>query len=358
MRSTQRQSRLLQLPAELQQAIFIDCIPNRIHICLQQDKLRCFTCVLSATGDGENLDDSKREPGSGAHSNALWARRLASSWGSHWRCEEMAYTRPRERPMIQNTPMSLLLVCKEMFFCIENAMRGTTTVVLTDLETLSFMASRVNDTQSLKGDRSLSITPSLLPRVMELNITLRLPLVDLRSLEEPEDSSLATAFANTWRRLHQNLACFKHLQRLQLWLDHDYTSSWYHVNEHAILSTFLSDTMPNYTISISLPEFHHKLKDRHRHYMENDPPAGVDLQRRSRLVNFGRRDSQEKPLMAFEPNFPVSMDIMTEFGNNMSPAEVEAWERNRWERGEDVAETLRKELDEWAGLNMCGLHNI
>ncbi|KAF2726537.1 hypothetical protein EJ04DRAFT_582604 [Polyplosphaeria fusca] len=339
--NTQRQSRLLSLPAELQQAIYVLCIPDRIHICLQQGKLQWFTCAL-AVSDEEYLDGSERNPGEGAQSEPLWARRLASSWGSHWNCEEIAYTRPHGGG---DPLLSLLLVCKEMFFGIKDAISGNTIVALTDLETLGFLAKRSKETQTHNRDQNFSIMPNLLPRVVELNITLWLPLANLRSLEEQENSSLATESTNMWQQLHSMLACFKHLQMLHLWLDHDDPCFWHTMNERAILSTFISERAPDCKISLSLPKLHPWYEDPHRHYLNDaDLPATVHLQRRMRQWHFGRNDAQGLPVLEFKADFPILLGLPDMEG--FDKKRTEAIERGMWESGEDVERTMMR----WSGI--------
>jgi hypothetical protein len=127
---SQPQSALLRLPAELRHEIYSYILPDDIHILLQGEKCFMAACVERsnpwhskwATGHerepkGRNVDYRKK--------NAVFARRLQSTWGPHWVCEENVFglhqnvldVESEDRSDVQaeyKPDLTLLLACKSM----------------------------------------------------------------------------------------------------------------------------------------------------------------------------------------------------------------------------------------------------
>lgn len=105
-------SPLCRLPLEIRKQIFAYLVPPRIHIQLSRDNvnknavLRLSSCVnVNLTGDcycfdRRRTDDPPQE---------IWARRLQSPWGIHWRCEELS-GQPQH-----SSAWSLMASCKSMY---------------------------------------------------------------------------------------------------------------------------------------------------------------------------------------------------------------------------------------------------
>jgi hypothetical protein len=113
----QSQSRLLQALAEIRHEIFSYILPAQFHLYLQDDKLCLLTCLeLDKNKRSSNsfqepksypYDGQKRSHDKYHGPDYVWARRIESSWGPHWTCEENI--------QIGNmSAMSLLLSCERM----------------------------------------------------------------------------------------------------------------------------------------------------------------------------------------------------------------------------------------------------
>lgn len=109
----QLQSRLLQAPFDVRNAILLHLCPDVVHVHLLGSKLVITECV-SPEAIHEDGDGDERREGILADENQwnfehtfVWARRLMSTWGPHWRCEEVAAGK-------QVLLEPLLRVCKMM----------------------------------------------------------------------------------------------------------------------------------------------------------------------------------------------------------------------------------------------------
>ncbi|KAH4121626.1 hypothetical protein HBH64_165040 [Parastagonospora nodorum] len=80
----QTNSRLLQAPYDIQCQIFNYLLPRDVHVFMHEDILRISECVGCPEADGY-YPGLEREKGVGYD---VWARRLKSTWGPHWKCEE------------------------------------------------------------------------------------------------------------------------------------------------------------------------------------------------------------------------------------------------------------------------------
>lgn len=90
-------SKLLNIPYDVRREIYNHLIPPSYHVYFEEGRRRLSPCVLSPVipprvsgwerrhNFPESMQDWKDEQ------LALWARRLQSSWGEHWNCEEAAH---------------------------------------------------------------------------------------------------------------------------------------------------------------------------------------------------------------------------------------------------------------------------
>jgi hypothetical protein len=88
----QAPSPLLALPLELRQAIYSQLLPHGIHLSLRDKQPHLSVCVQPDSNHGhwgqERCDAASRtRPYSDP--DPVWAKRLQSTWGPHWECEEM-----------------------------------------------------------------------------------------------------------------------------------------------------------------------------------------------------------------------------------------------------------------------------
>jgi hypothetical protein len=88
----QHPSPLMRLPTELRLEIYSYLLPSQFHIRFLQGKLYVTTCLQP---DPDDPDDffTPAMPHRYARWNEMdpvWARRCASTWGPHWKCDEEA----------------------------------------------------------------------------------------------------------------------------------------------------------------------------------------------------------------------------------------------------------------------------
>jgi hypothetical protein len=116
---SQPQSALLRLPAELRHDIYSYLLPDGIHAHLRGGKLNLSPCLEhSYLRRNLYLDGDERDPAAQRGwtptrgyptDTPTHLRRLESTWGPHWMCEEQ-FSESKER-----FDMTLALVCKSMY---------------------------------------------------------------------------------------------------------------------------------------------------------------------------------------------------------------------------------------------------
>lgn len=116
------ESNLLLLPRELRHEIFGYLIPDRIHVYHRGDKFCLSACVGPTSIGGEdsskpyvdlfaNMPDGfERKSSPVTYPDPIWARRLQSTWGPHWKCEENTLDEHKEGKI----DATLLTVCKSV----------------------------------------------------------------------------------------------------------------------------------------------------------------------------------------------------------------------------------------------------
>ncbi len=111
---SQRESKLVSAPAEIRRAIYANTIPSQIHAFLSQGRIQLSVCLQPNLGD-DHHDGHERETRGEELSQAKWARRLRSSWGPHWECEQVAFAENTDvHEHCRNHIHNLLVVCKKM----------------------------------------------------------------------------------------------------------------------------------------------------------------------------------------------------------------------------------------------------
>lgn len=100
----QSQSPFFRLALELRQVIYSHLLPDAIDVFMQDDKVITSACVMPEQTwdlDGserrtaqDSLEDfrwiQERQITKPLPKDHTWARRVRSTWGPHWRCEEVA----------------------------------------------------------------------------------------------------------------------------------------------------------------------------------------------------------------------------------------------------------------------------
>lgn len=117
---TQAENQLLSVPNEVLQAIYAHLVPDGVHVFLRQGKIVLSKCVMPVVTD--DLTGFERSTTGNKSADTIWARRLKSSWGPHWQCEEVAQGRIehyRHQDICDDsgseTTMALLFVCKKLY---------------------------------------------------------------------------------------------------------------------------------------------------------------------------------------------------------------------------------------------------
>ena len=105
-------SRLFLAPYDIRRAIYVHLITNQVHVFLRQGKIHLSVCVEPSPA-GDHYGFERRTSGD-LSSDTIWARRLRSSWGPHWKCEEVASRINDNYGAAYGINVAVLLVCKRM----------------------------------------------------------------------------------------------------------------------------------------------------------------------------------------------------------------------------------------------------
>lgn len=114
----QTQSILFRAPFDVRRMIFSYSCPSAVHVHIKNDKVVISECVspdaIHDQSDGSDRKADLPPPGRrwDREDDYLYAQRLMSTWGPHWRCEEAA--RRQQRDLKPSTLLSMLDVCKLM----------------------------------------------------------------------------------------------------------------------------------------------------------------------------------------------------------------------------------------------------
>ncbi|KAF2494342.1 hypothetical protein BU16DRAFT_619469 [Lophium mytilinum] len=376
----QTNCRLLLAPYDIRRTIYFYLLPTCNHVFLNEhDKLCLSSCDESPIEDAR--PEKKRCTGCvGEASPALllppyeeyvtcepcktwtstWARRLRSSWGPHWKCEEDA----KKSGCV--TYSAMFLACKRLYIdVVEHLVKEATFSI--DLMTLRSFSQR--EALGLSGTFSASgYLGSAFSNIRELHITLRLSLDECQEIERltadnfpdldyipdlsiPSLKRLPPAVLKSrvtaWLDVHTAITQLKELRRLQIWIDHDDKSSWSRVNERAILHPLESLlSLPDLNMCISLPKLHPLWENPYRHYVQDN--TMFKMHRRLRQSHHGREYEDGTFVVLEKQDFP----ILGNFWNDVearckaqnpqlevffySPTEMESMERDSWLFGEDV----------------------
>ncbi|KAF2265278.1 hypothetical protein CC78DRAFT_205757 [Lojkania enalia] len=331
------------LPAELRRAIYTYFIPDQIHLSIREKKFRVSTCVQHDKDGGPDCTDrrsNKIDLITNPMSDPICGRRLRSSWGPHWRCEESAMQMREDHEIGYNiTMMALFLVCKRMFSDIMEMMADIAVVYINDLDTLRSLVLISSELESRRSSTSILLV-SILPNLKELSINLRLPLDTYKALDNTSNSAGSESLlSSVWMGLPLAIEHLSKLRRLRIWLDHEEPCSWSIVNERAVLSPLASlSNIPNLEVSIDLAKLHPKWESPHRHFTEDTPLLPLAIHRRYRQRYYGIETGDGSIRVEHSPDFPVLYEL-TSLGMTME--KVEEVERRSWKEGEDPIQFWR-----------------
>jgi hypothetical protein len=90
----QLNSELVQLPYDIRREIISYVVPRSVHFFQHEARLKTSYCIATIVeqdgeyevGYGKRLERSNKFI---QEKENVWGRRLVSSWGVHWECEEM-----------------------------------------------------------------------------------------------------------------------------------------------------------------------------------------------------------------------------------------------------------------------------
>ncbi|KAG6002382.1 hypothetical protein E4U21_003142 [Claviceps maximensis] len=257
----QLQSPLLRLPAELARQIYAYIVPPQAHLYRDDASVCAATCITPSPSNDYYCFDRRSH---GDPSTTVWARRLKSSWGGHWRCEEVAKRLQTDSPGKQtqhDSAIALMASCRRIFEDVTCLLADTCVIHVSDLATLDLLFDK-RDNSSCSSSPNQVLTQAFF-HARRLNLSLRLPpsVFEAIGSNEPSPTKAAPSSlspngsdpSTTWIELWHKMTTLRHLQRVDITLDHDSESSWSHVNEHAILAplqTFVSHSDINTTVHL------------------------------------------------------------------------------------------------------------
>lgn len=113
----QENCRLLNTPLEIRLRIYhyIYIAPHGVHASIQGGRLVFSTCVQPSP-NADLYGGERRgllKPGSD-YEHPLYAPRLRSTWGPHWKCEEMALKINHSKLVLKRACLDVLNVCRRL----------------------------------------------------------------------------------------------------------------------------------------------------------------------------------------------------------------------------------------------------
>lgn len=111
LRNPQLHCKLLSVPLEIRQEIYIYLFPYGFHVCTHQGRMHLSECAEPLTNGGL-IGQERRDFPSFVFTDPVWMRRLQSPWGQHWKGEEVALAMEESRIDLRNTDTGLMRTCK------------------------------------------------------------------------------------------------------------------------------------------------------------------------------------------------------------------------------------------------------
>ncbi|KAK1836826.1 hypothetical protein QBC39DRAFT_337417 [Podospora conica] len=372
-------SPLFNIPLELRRAIYthlFDFSARHVYSMVGSDgtsRLHFVPCIAPGASDADDLDGSERCPDKPDPetqypiAGPIFKRRLLSSWGPHWMCQEMAF-HPEDcsddsikaASSLAGGGFSLLRVCKRMFLELVDDVTATTDFHVADLRTLRRFVENTARPHTLFGFEALDRS-----RISMLSITISQDLAFFQAMSKlckkikkaksqdgaskPSPNTKSGRNIKFWPCLPSALpAHLPALRKFHLWLDHNCFKYWSAVNERAILAPVedLGMANPELELICVLPRVHPKIENSQRHYLPddgvNEAPTSSQLRirriLRQRYRVFLRSGEPGNDLIRSVDDFPHTYSHTDPGGwfGDMARAEREEYEASGWRRGVNV----------------------
>ncbi|KAF5013274.1 hypothetical protein FDECE_703 [Fusarium decemcellulare] len=131
----QPKSLFFQLPFEIRQSILRELFRSAgvQHIVLRGDHYTHARCITDHVAPDELMEECAKHD-SNCFVDQVLRRRLESTWGNHWKCEELHQA--KESKQISNVPfLAVLLACRQMYTESRDLLYDTLIFVVHDLDT-------------------------------------------------------------------------------------------------------------------------------------------------------------------------------------------------------------------------------
>ncbi|KFY70986.1 hypothetical protein V499_08799 [Pseudogymnoascus sp. VKM F-103] len=364
------------MPVEIRQAIYAQIFHGQTHAFLWQGRIQLSACLQPNLGDDRHDGRERVTTTHWRRDDPGWARRLRSTWGVHWECEEAAY---RERTDLREHRRyhTFLDAC--------NVVVKTTAINVTDIDTLEMLLLKPNELIS-DSNCAWNLRDYISPRIRKLNIAFRLPLAFYEVLQKDEDEDLVLVVGPhtravsvgcaAWERLWPAICQLPQLRSLHIWLDHDDRPSWSFVNERVAMRPMIAallartqahseeETMPHMDVALNLPKLHPHYAKPDTHYFQESSSSLFTIERRIRqrwhcqegpIGNLKVEHKADFPVLHELPDFIIEQDRcsrrvdgvtvqeedITLEEEKMTLEEVERLETQLWENGaENVYEFM------------------
>ncbi|KAL2065800.1 hypothetical protein VTL71DRAFT_3470 [Oculimacula yallundae] len=363
---TNSESKLLSAPLEVRRAIYAHFDSGPLHASLWEGRIRISRCLQPNLGDHQfdgherrlirEITTTDRE----YQSQPIWARRLDSTWGHHWECEELALA--NEDAFDEGHMMRLAFVCKKMLMDVCDLLVEKSAFHITNLNMLNYHSPGLYLSDDAQA-RSC-IWNYLRPRIQDLRITLRLPLAFYQAFEghDVSDSELAQpeieilSIMYDWNRFWFSVCNLKALRNLHVWLDHDHESSWSLVKErYVLLPVFDILAMriknaschlgtPSFGVVFNLPKLHPNIAKPYSHFVSETKTQPFQVERRIRQRYHSQAPDQFSRVVKVAPDFPALWYLACEEGvpeesrvvfESLQLKDLEKLETILWSEGTD-----------------------
>lgn len=185
--------------------------------------------------------------------------------------------------------------------------------------------------------------------IRKLDITLRLPEIIFRAIEQDEDKAsknyesliaLAPTTGSTevgpWHEVCGRLAQLPKLTKMRLWLDHDQRGYWARVDERAFLTPLITSLEhKDVDVALHLPFANPRWEDPERHFEQDKVAPRIHVDRRKRQRKFGYVTVLGRLEVHDYLDFPC-MDETTPVFGDMDADQRLAMERRLWKDGENM----------------------
>ncbi|KAK8070730.1 hypothetical protein PG997_010933 [Apiospora hydei] len=348
----QSASTLFLIPIEIRRDIYANLLGNgHIHITLLSSKAgfrltRCSDPDLGA----EHVGD-KRRPAGDDPDNRIWARRLSSTWGPHWQCEESSLAKEEETKDKDDA------VIPSSYFEILDVMREQVCFHITDLDTIGTLFQYLSASPATSG--SLGFEGLVAPHIQKLEVALSLPLAFFEYFDDQPSApgrELAPLFqeqARIWTEMPQGIdKLLPSLRKLSIWLDHTQRPYWSVLHERAVLRPFEQlGNLSRLDLSFDLPMLRSGVGGATHLFLEEEDTGGCHfnnpsptpiyirrrLRQRQRVVNAGAGIGRA-PTIRWCPDFPLGLKFSVNDG--LSVAEMALRERAMERQGINVEQEL------------------